>query len=177
MQTKQKPAELPGTDSTVIEIIDPVKSQSYPDCPKCSQKKSYLRRRLFANVFDRWTLELKLHHYHIEYIRSRNPLNILKKHLTSPVGAPFGTDWKFLSIELRKLSVEQLYKLRNAQQCLILNKTKELQVEKEERYLQNSCQQNMKKQLHELEALARDIMKPYVNLYPSCEELARLMLA
>lgn len=176
--TKIRMVDRLGSKSTVIEIFDPMKSQSNPDCPKCNPKKSFLRRKFLAKIFDRWTIEMKLQHYDINFIKTRNPLNFLKKHFTSPVvvvGA--STDWKFLPTELGKLTAEQLGKVKTALQTLILNKEKELLVENEERLLQTTCQKNLKIQLHELEILARNIMKPYINLYPSCEELNRLMLA
>lgn len=164
--------------STVIEIVDPVKTQSNPDCPKCNPKQSFLRRKFLAKIFDRWILERKLEHYGIEFVKTRNPLNILKKHFTSPlVAGTSSIDWKFLPSELGKMSTDQRGKLKTALQTLILNKEKELQIEDEERLLQTTRQKNLKIQLHDLEVLARSIMKPYVNLYPSCEELNRLMLA
>lgn len=168
---------LQPVESTVITIVEPHRSKSFPGCPNCQKKGILKKSKLFANIFARWHLELKLHHYKIEFTKSRHPLNILKKHFTSAGSLSSNVVWKFNPSELTSLDIVQLKQLKESLEGILHLRNEELKMEVEERVLLSNSQQDLRKQSMELECLARDIMKPYTNIHPLCEELARLMLA
>lgn len=160
-----------------VNVVEPRKSKSISvKCPNCKRKSIFKKKAFFAEIFARWTLEMKLSHYKIDFVKTKHPLNCLRKYFTSGT-RDHNVSWKFNSIELTKLNSVQLLHLKRALEKILEIRNKELGIELEERAVLGSDQKLLKTKSVELESLARNIMKPYVNIHPLCEELARLMLA
>lgn len=177
LETKQKWKTTDNCETDCkVKVVDPRQSKSFPECPNCKKRGIFKKTKVFDDVFARWNLEMKLSHYKIEFTKSKHLLNCLRKHFISAKGLN-NVSWKFSLFELTKLDFVQLGRLKGSLEKLLEIRNRELGVELEEKSMLTNDQQLLKKKSMELECLARDIMKPYINIHPLCEELSRLMLA
>lgn len=83
---------------------------------------------------------------------------------------------KFTNQELEELTVHQLAKLKQSLQDLVFEKAKELKREQLALIKERENLKTTKEKAKELEMVAWETLRPFVNKHPSMRDLTRVLL-
>ena len=162
----------------VVEIQSPQKTRSVT-CKKCDCRGKRGRRttaygRLKSFLVTGRNIEAKLKKFNVEPQQLSSPFSFLRRLF----GVLFQPDpnAKFTNQELEELTVHQLAKLKQSLQDSVFEKAKELKREQLALIKERENLKTTKEKAKELEMVAWETLRPFVNKHPSMRDLTRVLL-
>lgn len=176
--TSAKNTEKQGDGCVRVKIRSPQKASS-ATCKNCECRDKRRRRnsaygKLKSYLITGRNIEAKLKKFNVEPQQVSSPLTFLRRLL----GILFqpDRDANFTHRELEELTDYQLARLKHSLLDAVFEKEKELGYEQFALTEEREQLKTLKEKAKELEVVAWEKLKPFVNKHPSLRDLTRVLM-